>query len=142
MKGKGEKERYIHLNAEFQRIARRNKKTFLSDQCKEIEENNRMGKTRDFFKKIRDTKETFHAVMGSRKDRNGMDLTEAEDIKRCQEYTEERYKKDLHDADNRDGVITHLERDILECEVKGALGSISTNKASRGDGIPVELFES
>ena len=114
MKGKGEKERYIHLNAEFQRIARRNKKTFLSDQCKEIEKNNRMGKTRDLFKKIRDTKGTFQAKMGSIKNINGMDLTEAEDIKRCQEYTEERYKKDLHDADNHDGVITHLERDILE----------------------------
>ena len=115
VKGKGEKERYTHLNAEFQRIARRDKKAFLSDQCKEIEENNRMGKTRDLFKKIRDTKGTFHAKMGSIKDRNGMDLTEAEDIKkRWQEYTEELYKKDLHDPDNHDGVITHLEPDILE----------------------------
>ena len=107
MKSKGEKERYTHLNAEFQRIARRDKKAFLSDQCKEIEENNRMGKTRDLFKKIRDTKRTFHAKMGSIKDRNGMDLTEAEDIKkRWQEYTE-LYKKDLHNPDNHKGVITH-----------------------------------
>ena len=139
---KGEKERYIHLNAEFQRIARRDKKAFLSDQCKEIEDNNRMEKTRDFFKKIRDTKGTFHAKMGSIKDRNGMDLTEAEDIKKSwQEYTEELYKKDLHDPDNHDGVITHLEPDILECEVKWVLESITTNKASGGDGIPVELFQ-
>ncbi|GBX76780.1 hypothetical protein M6C068_2620 [Staphylococcus aureus] len=142
VKSKGEKERYKHLNAEFQRIARRDKKAFLSDQCKEIEENNRMGKTRDLFKKIRDTKGTFHAKMGSIKDRNGMDLTEAEDIKkRWQEYTEELYKKDLHDPDNHDGVITHLEPDILECEVKWALESITMNKASGGDGIPVELFQ-
>jgi len=138
---KGEKERYTHLNAEFQRIARRDKKAFLSDQCKEIEENNRIGKTRDLFKKIRDTKGTFHAKMGTIKGRNGMDLTEAEDIKkRWQEYTEELYKKDLHDPDNHDGVITHLEPDILECEVKWALGSITMNKASGGDGIPVEIF--
>ena len=117
------------MNAEFQRIAKRIKKTFLSDQCKEIEENNRMGKTRDLFKKIRDTKETFHAKMGSIKDRNGMDLTEAEDTKkRWREYTEEPYKKDLHDQDNHDGVITHLEPDILECEVKWALESITTTK--------------
>ena len=116
---------------EFQRMARRDKKVFLSDQCKEIEGNNRMGKTRDLFKKIRDTKATFHAKMGLIKDRNGMDLTEAEDIKkRWQEYTEELYKKDLHDQDNH----------ILECEVKWALESITTNKASGGDGIPVELF--
>ena len=122
-KSKGEKERYSHLNSEFQRIARRDKKGFLSNQCKEIEENNRMGKTRDLFKKIRDTKGTFHAKMGSIKDRNGRDLTEAEDIKkRSQEYTEELYKKDLHDPDNHNGVITHLESDILECEVKWALG--------------------
>ena len=114
-KGKGEKERYTHLNAEFQRIARRDKKALLSDQCKEIEENHRMGKTRDLFKKIRDTKGTFHAKMGSTKDRNGLDLTEAEDIKkRWQEYTEELYKNDLHDSDNHDGVITHLDPDILE----------------------------
>ena len=136
----GEKERYKHLNADFQRIARRDKKAFLSDQCKEIE-NNRMGKTRDLFKKIRDTKGTFHAKMSSIKDRNGMDLTEAEDIKRWQEYTEELYKKDFHDPDNHDGVITHLEPNILECEVKWALESISTNKANGGDGIPVELFQ-
>ena len=116
-KSKGEKERYKHLNAEFQRIARRDK-AFFSDQCKEIEENNRMGKTRDLFKKIRDTKGIFHVKMGSIKGRNGMDLTEAEDKKRWQEYTEELYKKELHDPDNHDGVITHLEPDILECEVK------------------------
>ena len=108
MKGKGEKERYTHLNAEFQRIARRDKKAFLSDQCKEIEANNRMRKTRNLFKKTRDTKGTFHAKMGSIKDRNGMDITEAQDIKkRWQEYTEELYKKDLHDQNNHDGVITH-----------------------------------
>ena len=113
-----EKRKYTKLNAEFQRIARRDKKAFLSDQCKEIKENNRMGKTRDLFKKIRDTKGTLHATMGSIEDRNGMDLTEAEDIKkRWQEYTE-LYKKDLHDPDNHDGMITHLEPDILECEVK------------------------
>ena len=115
VKSKGEKERYKHLNAEFQRIARRYKRAFLSDQCKEIEENNRMGKTRDLFKKIRDTKGIFHANMGSIKDRNGMDRIEAEDIKkRQQQYTEERCKKDSHDPDNHDGVITHLEPDILE----------------------------
>ena len=126
------------MNAEFQRITRRDKKAFHSDQCKEIEENNRMGKTRDLFKKIRDTKGIFHAKMGSIKDRNGMDLTEADDIKqRRQEYTE-LYKKDLHDPDNHDGVITHLESDILEFEVKEALGSITMNK---GDGFPVELFQ-
>ena len=119
LKSKEEKERYIYLNAEFQRRARRDKKAFLSDQCKEIEENNRMGKTRDLFKKIRDTKGTFHTNMGSIKDRNGMDLTETEDIKkRWQEYTEELYKKDLQDPDNHDSVITHLEPDILESEVK------------------------
>ena len=138
-KSKREKERYKHLNAEFQRIARRDKKAFLSNQCKEIEENNRMGKTRDLFKKMRDTKGTFHANMGTIKDRNGMDLTEAEYIKkRWQEYTEELYKKDLHDPDNRDGVITQLEPDILKCKVKWAS---TTNKASGGDGIPVELFQ-
>ena len=125
-KGKGEKERQIHLNAEFQRITRRDKKAFLSDQYKEIEENNRMGKTRDVFKKIRHTRATFHAKMGSIKDRNVMDLTEAEDIKRRrQEYTEELYKRDLHDSDNHDGVVTHLEPDMLEYEVKQALGSIT-----------------
>ena len=143
MKGKGEKETYTHLNAEFQRIPRGDKKGFLSDQCKEIEgKKNRMGKTRNLFKKIRNTKGTFHAKMGTIKDRNGMDLTEIEDIKkRGQEYTEELYKKDLIDPDNHDGVFTNLEPDILECEVKWALGSITTNKASGGDGIPVELFQ-
>ena len=142
-KSKGEKERYTHLNEEFQRIARRDKKAFFSDQCKEIEEKNRMGKTRDLFKNIRDTKRTAHAKMGSIKDRNSMDLTEAEAIKmRWQEYTEELYKKDLHDQDNHYGVITDLEPDILECEVKWALESITTNKASGGDGIPVEPFNS
>ena len=129
------------MNAEFQKIARRDKKAFLSDQCKEIQESNRMGKTRDLFKKIRDTKGTLHAKMSTIKDRNGMGLTEAEDIeKRWQEYTEKLYKPDLHDPDNHDGVVTHLDSDILECEVKWALGSITTNKASGGDGIPVELF--
>ena len=118
-KGKGEKERYSHLNAEFQRIARRDKKAFLSDQCKEIEENNRMGKTRDLIKKIRGTKGRFHSKMGTQKDRNGMNLTEAEDIKKmCQQYTEELYKTVLHDPDNHDGVITHLEPDTLESEVR------------------------
>ena len=141
VKGKGEKERYKHLNAELQRIARRDKKAFFSDRCKEIEENNRMGKTRDLFKKIRDTRGTFHAKMGLIKDRNGMDLTEAEDIKkRWQEYTEELYKKDVHDPDNHDGVITDLQPDILECEVKWVLESSTTNKASGGDRILVELF--
>ena len=140
-KGKGEKERYTHLNTQYQRIARRDKKAFLSDQCKQIEENNRMEKTSNLFKKIRDTKGTFHAKMGSIKDRNGRDLTEAENIKkRWQEYTE-LYKKDLHDPNNHGGVITHLEPDILECKVKWALGSITTNKASGGGGIPVELFQ-
>ena len=129
------------MNAEFQRIARRDKKAFIHDQCKETEENNRTGKTRDLFKKIRDTKGTFHAKMGTIKGRNGMDLTEAEDTKkRCQEYTEELYKKDLSDPDNHDGVIIHLEPDILEFEVKWALGSITMNKASGDDGTPVKLF--
>ena len=141
-KVKGGKERYTHLHAELQRTARRDKKAFLSDQCKEIEENNRMGKTRDLFKKIRDTKGTFHAKMSTIKDRNGMGLTEAEDIKKSwQKYTEELYKKDLHNPDNHDGMITHLEPDILECEVKWALGSITMNKASGGNGIPVELLQ-
>ena len=141
-KSKGEKERCTNLNAEFQRIAMRDKKAFFSDQWKEIEENNRMGKTRDFFNKIRDTKGTFHAKMGSKKDINSIDLREAEDIKkRWQEYTEELYRKDLHDPDNHNGVITDLELDILECEVNWALESITTNKASGGDGIPVELFQ-
>ena len=141
-KSKGEKEQYAHLNADFQRIARREKKAFLSEQCKEIEENNRMGKTRDHLKEIRDIKGKFHAKMGTTKDRNDMDLTEAEDIeKRWQDYTEELYKKDLDDPDNHNGVITHLEPDILESEVKWALGSITTNKASGGDGIPAGLFQ-
>ena len=141
-KVKGETERCTHLNAEFQRIARRDKKAFLNDQCKEIQENNRMGKTRDLFKRIRDAKGIFHAKMDTIKDRNSMDLTEAKDIKkRWQEYTEELYKKDLHNSDNHDDVITHLEPDILECEIKWALGSITMNKASGGDGIPVELFQ-
>ena len=142
VKSKGEKERYTHLNEEFQRIAKRYKKAFLSDQCKEVEENSTMGKTRDLFKKIRDTKGIFHAKMGSIKDRNGMDLTEEEDIKkRWQEYTEELHKKDPRDPDNHNEVITHLEPDILECEVQWLLESIATNKASGGDGIPVELFQ-
>ena len=140
VKGKGEKERYIHLNAEFQRIARRDKKAFLNNHCKEIEENNRLRKTRDLFKKIKDTNGTFHAKMGTKKDRNGTNLTTAEVIKkRWQEY-KELYKKDLHDPDNHDSVITHLEPDILEGEVKWDLGSIPMNKASGGGGIPVELF--
>ena len=129
VKGKGEKERYTHLNAEFQRITRRDKKAFLRDQCKEIEENNRIGKMRDLFKKMRATERTFHAKMGTIKDRNGMDLTEAEDAKKWwQEYTEELYKKDLHHPDNHDGAITDLEPDILECEVKWALESITMIK--------------
>ena len=140
MKSKGEKEKYKHLNAEFQRIARRDKKDFLSDQCKEIEENNRMGKTRDLFKKIRDTKGIFHTKIGSIKDRNGMDLTEADDIKRWQEYTK-LHKKDLHDPDNHDAVIIHLEPGILDWKVKWALGTITMNKAGGGNGIPVELFQ-
>ena len=130
------------MNAEFQRTTRRDKKAFLRDQCKEIEENKRMGKTRNLFKEIRDTKGTFYAKMFSIKDRKGMYLTEAQDIKkRWQEYTEELYKKDFHDPDNHDDMITHLELDILECKVKWALGSISMNKASEGDRIPVELVQ-
>ena len=129
------------MNAQFQRGARRDKKAFLSDQRKEIEENNRMRKTTDLFKKIRDTQGTFHAKMGSIKDRNDMDLTEAEDIKKRWQENTELYKKELHDPDNHDGVITHLEPNILECEVKRALESITMNKASGGDGIPVELFQ-
>ena len=145
-KGKGEKERYDHLITEFQRIAGQDKRAFLSNQCKVIEENNRMGKTRDLVKKIRDTKGIFPTKKGTIKDRNGMDLTEAEDTKkRWQEYIQELYKKDLHDPDNHYDVITHLEPDIVECEVKWALGSIylgsTTNKARGGDGIPVELFQ-
>ena len=142
VKGKGEKERHTHLNTEFQRIARRDKKAFLSDQCKQIEENNRMGKTRDIFKKIRAIKGTFHAKMDTIKDKNSMELTEAEDIKkRWQEYTGELYRKNLNDPDNHDGVIIHLEPDILECEVKWPLRSITMSKASGGDDIPVELFQ-
>ena len=129
------------MNAEFQRIARRDKKAFLRDQCKEIEENNRMGKTRDLFKKMRATKGTFHTKIGTIKDRNSMDLTEAEDIKkRWQEYTKE-LPKNLHNPDNHDSVITHLEPDILECEVKWPLESSTMNKASEDNGIPVELFK-
>ena len=135
VEGKGEKERYSHLNAVFQRIERRDKKAFLSDHYKEIEENNRMGKTRDLFKKIRATKRTFHAKTVTIKDRNNMDPTDVENVKRWQEYTEKLYKKDLHNPDNHDGVITHRESDILECEVKWALGSITMNKASRGDAL-------
>ena len=132
-KGKGAKERYTRLNSQFQRIGRRDKKAFLSDQCKEIEENNKMGNSRDHFKKIRDNKGTFHAKKGTIKGRNGIDLTEAEDVKTSwQEYTE-LYKKDLHDPDNNNGVMTHLEPDILECKVKWALESIIMNKASGGD---------
>ena len=140
VKIKGENERYKHLNAEFQRIARRDKKAFLSDQCKELEENNRIGKTRDLFEKIRDTKGTLHAKMGSRKDRNGMDLIEPEDIKKRRQEHRRTVQKNLHDPDNHDGVITDLEPDILECEVKWALESITTNKTRGGYGIPVELF--
>ena len=141
-KDKGEKKRYTHLNAELQRIARRDKKAFFSDQCKEIEENNRMEKAGNFFKKIRGTKGIFHAKTGSIKDRNGMGLTEAKDIrKRWQEHTEDLYKENCHNPENHDGVITHLGPDILECEVKWTLGSISMNKASECDGIPVELFQ-
>ena len=139
---KGEKERCTHLNAEFQRIARRDKKAFLNDHCKEVNKKNRMGKTRDLFKKIRHAKGTLQAMMGSINDRYGTDLTEAEDIKKSwQEYTEEVYKKDLPDLDNHDAVITHLEPDILECEVKWALGSTATDKTSGDDGIPLELFQ-
>ena len=133
-KSKGKKERHTHLNAEFQRIAQRDKKAFLGDLCKETEESNRMGKTRDHFKKIRDAEGTFHAKMGSIEDRNGLDLTEAEDFKKNlllkeEEYREELNRKDLHDPDNHDGVITHPEPDILECEVKWPLESITTNNS-------------
>ena len=146
VKGKGEKERYIHLNAEFQRQVKRDKKAFLRNQCKEIGENNRMGKTRDLIKKISITLIKYQGKLSCKdehnKDRNGRDLTEAEDIKkRWQEYTEELYKKDLHDPDNHNGVITHLEPDILECEIKWALGSSTMNKTSGGDRILVELFQ-
>ena len=129
------------MNAEFQRLARRDKKTFLSEQCKEIEGTNRMGEKRDLFpKKFRNTKGIFYAKKASIKDKNGMDLIEAEDIKkRWQKYTEELYKKELHNPDNHNGVITHLQPDILECEVKWVLESITTKKARGGDRIPVEL---
>jgi len=138
--GKGERERYTQLKAEFQRIIRRDKKAFLSEQGKEIEENNIMGKTRDLFKQIRDG--TYHAKIGTIKDSNGKDLTEVEEVKmRWQEYTEELYKKGLNDPDNHNGVITHLESDILEHDIKWALGSITTNKASGGDEILVRLFK-
>ena len=141
-KGKEKREIYTQLKAEFQRIARKNKKAFLIEQYKEIKENNRVGRTRDLFKKIEDTKGTFHAKMGTIQGRNGMDLTEAEEIKkRWQEYMEELYRKGLNDLANHDGVVTHLEPDILECEGKWALGSITINKASRGDGIPAEVFQ-
>ena len=137
VKGKGERERYTQLKAEFQRTARREKKSFLKGQCKEIEKNNRMGNTHDLLKKITDIKGTFHARMGTIKDRNSKDLTEADKIKkRWQEYTEDLYKKDLNDPDNHDGLITHLQPDILESEIKWASGSITTNKASENDGIP------
>ena len=139
-KGEKRKAKYIQLNAEFQRIVRRDKKAFLSDQCKEIEENNRMGKTRDLFKKIGDTKGGFHAKMGTIKDQNCKALTEAEEIKKWQEYTK-LYKKGFNNPDNHDGVITPLEPYVLECEVKRALGSITANKGSGGDGIPAELFQ-
>ena len=143
VKGKGKGERYTQLNAEFQRIARKDK-AFLNEQCKEIGEINRRGKTRDIFKKIGDIKGTFHVHgrMGMIKDRNGKDLTEAEEMKkRWQEYTEKLYKKDLDDLNNHDGVVTHLYPDILQCEVKWTLGSITTSKASGGDGIPAELYK-
>ena len=138
---KGEKERYKHVNVEFQRIGSRENKAFLSEQCKEIEENNRMGKTRDLFKKITDTMGTYHAEMGSTKDRNHMDLTEQKILRRGGKNIQNCTKKDLHDPDNHDGVIAQLEPDILECEVKWALESITTNKASGSNAIPVDLFQ-
>ena len=141
-KDKGEKERYTQLNADFPRIAKRDKKAFLNMQCKRIEENNIKGKIRDLFKKIGDIKGIFHARMGKIKDRNSKNLTEAEEIKkRWQEYTEKLYKNGLNDSDNHYCVVTHLESGILECQVKGDLGSITTNKASGGDRIPFELFK-
>ena len=142
MKGKGEKERYTHLNAKFQRRARRDKRVIFSEQCKEIEENNRIGKIGELFKKIENSKGTFHAMMGTIKGRKDKDLTETEEINtRWQEYREELYKKGLTDPDSHDCVITHLESDILEYEVNCALGNITLNKASGGNGIPVELFQ-
>ena len=141
-KKRSERERYIQLSASFQRITSGDEKAFLGEQRDEIEENSRMGKTRDLLKKIRDTKGTFHAKMGTIKVRNYRDLTEIEEIeKRWQEYTEELYRKDLNDPDNHDGAVSHLEPNILECEVKGALGNMTMNKASEGDGIPAELFQ-
>ena len=141
-KHKREKERHTHLNSEFQRTAKRHKKAFLSEQCKK-EENNRLGKTIALFKKIRDTKGTFYAKMSTIKDRNDMDLTKAENIKRrCQEYTEKVYKKGLNDPDNHNGVIPHLESDILECEVKWALGSITTNKVMEVIEFQLSYFKS
>ena len=142
MKGKGGKERYIQLSVEFQRIARKDKRAFLSEQCKETEEKSRMGKTRDLFKKIKDTKGSFSAKMGTIKDRNGMDLTEAEDIKKRWPEYRELYRRDFNDPDNHNGVSTHLEPDILECKVKWALGSITTNKASGGDGNQLSYLKS
>jgi len=140
-KGKGERERYTQLNAEIQEMARRDKKAFLSEQCKEKQENNRMGKTRDLIKKIRDIKGIFHARMGMITDRNGKDLTEAEEInKKQQEYTK-LYQKSLNDHDNHNGGVTQLEPDIPECKIKWALGSITMNKTGGGDGIPAELFQ-
>ena len=140
-RSKAERERYTSLNAEFQRIARKGKKAFLNEKCKEVVENNRMGKTGDFFKKIGEIKGTVHAKMGTIKDRNTKDLTEAEEIKKSGKNTLKNYKKGLNDPDNHDGIVTYLEPDILECEVKWALGSMTTNKASVGDGIPTELFQ-
>ena len=141
-KGKGEKKGYTHMNTELQRTARGDEKVFLSDQCKETEENNRMEKTRHLIKKTGDTKGIFHAKTGTMKHKNSKNLTEAEEIKKkWQEYTKELYKKSLNDPDNHDGVVTHLQPNILECEVKQALGSIATNKVSGGDGIPAELFQ-
>ena len=140
MKGKGESESYTQLNAEFQRIARRGKKAFLKEQCREIEENNRMGKTSDLFKKIGDTKGTFHAKMGTKQDRNSKNLTEVEEIKKWQEYTEELYKKGLNDPDNHNDVVTHLESDILECEVKWAFSSVQFSRSVVSDSLqPHEL---
>ena len=141
-KGKRERERYTQLNAEFQKIARRDKKAFLNEQCKEIEDSDRMGTTTDLFKKTGAIKGTFHARMSTIKDRNSKDLTETEEIKKLQEYTEELYKKGLNDSDNHGGVVTHLEPDsVLECEVKWALGSITVNKVNGIDRIPAELFK-
>ena len=141
-KSKGERGKYTQLNAEFKRIARRDRKAFLNEQCKEMKENNRMVKTRDLFKKTEDIKGAFHARMGIIKERNGMDLMETEETKKkWQEYTKELYQRNLNDPENHNGVVTHLESDILECEVKWALGSITMNKATGSDGIPAELFQ-